>query len=1316
MTFTPDKVAQKYFDEVFFTRVTNDRYAKKRARPEPLLAELEARYGCALPRDLRQLVELTETYDLSRVCAGEWQNMTDALAPLAPGKNLFEQAVALDQKNCLGTALVELMCSLVPIGHARSGDVYMVFVDPSQPDRCPVYIWDHEEATLAPFADSISSLAYLTYLYELDHGEAKDEDDGGDILDTLKQGLGRLAARVAPSWHYRSLYEKTGINPTYEAPPDVEFLYLRSAWARRLLTRGAKGATDAKAWFIEPLEMWHERNTFSQALDSPRFLRWSPPAYWLLYGYFFDDADVLERAVLALQKSKSQFARDAAEYFATLVERRDDTPKEKRKAKAPLGKIADIVALKKKFVAAETGAARERREREERAKAEAARAGFIAEADAIASGASKDAILAAAVANANRPVVVERLYERLREQDPDIARTMKRLDVLADSQAYREHKLARQWLLAHAARSIAPLLAARGGQATLKALEAYDAEASKPAVKQAPPPDSAEALAAWEALHERRRGSSVYVIARRLHREALANDAGAPVSLDIVRRALRVAAADRTATAALHLTALRLLAAHATEDEVRETALRLLTWDLDEARAAAKNVLVALGETDRTRVVDRIEAEEIFEREGTGGLRAALRDPWAYPKLHLVEVAIEKGAGSAVVQDAIESFRQTYGPFEEGHGYYSGNYDVMLDTVRAITEIDTPDVDAFLRWLVLSRSPLLQPVIRDDKEMDRARRAGSIEPDFDEGVMELTSFSAPMFVLGAPIHGLARAGERIIAAGQGNSAMFDGAGRALPLPGEILIGHAYDVAVDPSGRFVAVCYHACHLVALEVDTGRIVMRLQLGGVPRGIRKVAWSPSGHFLATASDDQSIRVVDTTTRVEVMRHDEPYDVNGIAWLDEERLAFITDHHVGVLPRAGGAPLRLDVGGGADVIVHEGRIVATTNKHGVAWIDPLTMKVSRKLPVKRASRVRIAPDGNLAWVTVYEGDASGLWRFSIADKKSGGGQRVISGEELFALAIDPLSGAVIAGGNAGRIHHVRASGEVVASGPGTHCGAIEALTVEEGDSALALDATGRALRWSVDRRSAEAPWGALAEPYSPHSALVMGDGSLVVSAMNDTSAYAKEERLWSLATKRSEAAIAMRGEIITGSGRELIWVDPKSGQISAKAHGGVDSSWIHFILAVDDDAFLVAGYDDPKLARWSARERAMKSETTLDRRYDDGRYARTYAMTLAPVSRRLYVSFWNHTFDVIDPVSLEVVRSYDVDDNYAAMAVDNVERWAVMAAGHFIDVIDLETGRRVARRMAPAEVKSVVMVGAGVALAGLATGQIMHAAWLTS
>jgi hypothetical protein len=37
------------------------------------------------------------------------------------------------------------------------------------------------------------------------------------------------------------------------------------------------------------------------------------------------------------------------------------------------------------------------------------------------------------------------------------------------------------------------------------------------------------------------------------------------------------------------------------------------------------------------------------------------------------------------------------------------------------------------------------------------------------------------------------------------------------------------------------------------------------------------------------------------------------------------------------------------------------------------------------------------------------------------------------------------------------------------------------------------------------------------------------------------------------------------------------------------------------------------------------------------------------------------------------------------------------------------------VERRKAPAKIKSLVMVGAGVALAGLATGQIMRVTWLT-
>ena len=104
---------------------------------------------------------------------------------------------------------------------------------------------------------------------------------------------------------------------------------------------------------------------------------------------------------------------------------------------------------------------------------------------------------------------------------------------------------------------------------------------------------------------------------------------------------------------------------------------------------------------------------------------------------------------------------------------------------------------------------------------------------------------------------------------------------------------------------------------------------------------------------------------------------------------------------------------------------------------------------------------------------------------------------------------------------------------------------------------------------------------------------------------------------------------------------------------------------------------------------------------------------MTLAPRSRRLYVSFWNHTFEVLDPMSLEMVCAYDVDACYAVLAVDAAERWAVAATGPFLDLIDLEDGRRAARRTARAEVTALIVPEPGVAIVGLASGQLMRATW---
>ncbi len=98
----------------------------------------------------------------------------------------------------------------------------------------------------------------------------------------------------------------------------------------------------------------------------------------------------------------------------------------RRRRRPPSGAISDAVALKRSFLAAETGGARQARLEVEKEQAESARAGPLAEADAIARGASAEDLIAAIAANQEKPVLVERIFEHLAAQDPGVARARKR--------------------------------------------------------------------------------------------------------------------------------------------------------------------------------------------------------------------------------------------------------------------------------------------------------------------------------------------------------------------------------------------------------------------------------------------------------------------------------------------------------------------------------------------------------------------------------------------------------------------------------------------------------------------------------------------------------------------------------------------------------------------------------------------------------------------------------------------------------------------------------------------------------------------------
>jgi hypothetical protein len=635
---TPPPVAVAFYRERFFPEL-KARRARPRKKPTGLLAEAEARYGQRFPEDLRALLAFADAHETERADFGEWRGPGTGLMPLKAGANALATAMDLDRKNSLGTAVLEHLAGLVPVGTAGNGDVYFAHVDAGHPEACEVYLWDHEERDLWPFADSIASFAWLSWLYLMDHGAVEAPDDA-DLLDTLRVGFEPLAAHVSPSWHFRSTVEHAGAECGYEPVTAALFCYARSLWIDQLTRAARPDAAEAKGFFFENLEGWHARNTWESARKGPRLRVSGPPVYWLFYLTFFGDVAGLDAACADLATSQSGFARDAAALFSALVA--DLTAG----GKGALGKLKPMKPLLKAFAAAETQRAKRAREAAEADAAAAQRRRDEALGAELLDAAKGDtaAVWAALEANAARPGVVEVLVAHLADTSPSLRETLARLDVLADGQRYRDHKSAMEWLAWHGDRAVTPLLRVRGLRGPLASFAAVDTPAppAPPPVPEftaetfegvrstdavaallalthpdrAPAADPAEgardasALVWLDASLARHRGHSGFMLGVRLLRAALAERLGQAFDLDTARAILGFASSDVDLTAALHAIALRLLARHAPL-EARAAALRGLTFDLPPVRAAARRVLAEAGMRaspgDRIVVVNRLQ-------------------------------------------------------------------------------------------------------------------------------------------------------------------------------------------------------------------------------------------------------------------------------------------------------------------------------------------------------------------------------------------------------------------------------------------------------------------------------------------------------------------------------------------------------------------------------------------------------------------------------------------------------------------------------------------------------------------------------------
>ncbi|HEY8144444.1 MAG TPA: hypothetical protein VIG06_17300, partial [Kofleriaceae bacterium] len=831
-------------------------------------------------------------------------------------------------------------------------------------------------------------------------------------------------------------------------------------------------------------------------------------------------------------------------------------------------------------------------------------------------------------------------------------------------------------------------------------------------------------------------GHPMRLIHERLMHAAVAEAAGRPLDLDVVRLALDTVMDNKYEAIELHEVALDLLSRTAAPAEVTLLARPFVDADQTAVRRAALRALERAGQPVTPRRLDRPTVDALFERGGAAALKEALADPAAVHRYNVLRKAVDAGCAGDLATAAAPIVEELARFEHYAHTYVRAELDRMEYAVEALAHFpsEAPGVDETLDRLRRHPSVLVREVDtfkydRDDigerlarfgTPTERPARRSLAHPAPRSVALEPVSFAA--YQLGADVHGICPAGDLVVAVGGGGSSMFDRTGAPLPAGAALASGWAFDVDLDPAGRLLAIGYSHSHFHLCDAATGARVRELK--GHGGGVRKVVFSPSGRLIASASDDRTLRVWDPATGAERFAHQEPYDVNTVAWIDEDTLAFGTDQHVGVIslsdssrvlpqesalrapaPRlvAGGEPRRTASGAVAEVQIQDGLIVAGTRQHGIAFLDPATLEIRRTLPPRGVARLRRSPDGRHLWVACWEGEHVGLSRWDLA---TGEGAQ-LDDEVMFGLAVD-VAGRCYAGGKSQRVSVFEPDGTRSSAAGLEHAAGIVSIRPAPG-GAWVLDNSGQFLRWALGEGRATARLAPPRPLSGADDGLVAPDAAIAWIAGDTRIAAVEDGRaLWSRQTQRIERVALTGGEIVIGSGRHLCWLDPANGETRHEADAGTASTWIHTIVPIDDELLFVAGYDDARFQVWSSRERRRVRELRADRLHDDGRFARAYGMTLTPQSRRLLVSYWNDTLDLIDLERMEVLRTLRTWHAYEYLAVDENETLAAAGTESSVTLLDLETGLALAEVEMPGKLTAMAFAGPHRLLCGFADGSL--------
>lgn len=164
-------------------------------------------------------------------------------------------------------------------------------------------------------------------------------------------------------------------------------------------------------------------------------------------------------------------------------------------------------------------------------------------------------------------------------------------------------------------------------------------------------------------------------------------------------------------------------------------------------------------------------------------------------------------------------------------------------------------------------SAWIQTFVLDGGDMERDEEEVAVPED-----VSVELFDAAPWAIGKNVNGLAVSpdGTRIAVVGENCSRQVDASTGMTAFHQELRWSWGYDVAYSPDGTMLAACFHGGHVEIYDASSGERLAHLEgHGGVPNGVRCLAWSADGSMLVTGGSDAYLIAWDVAAKKSKWEH---------------------------------------------------------------------------------------------------------------------------------------------------------------------------------------------------------------------------------------------------------------------------------------------------------------------------------------------------------------------------------------------------------------------------------------------------------------